>query len=140
MHISAIFSSIVAVTLGAIYGPSLMYVLHFMTCIFSDEADVKPTLTKPTSGLHQDSHKDVKPDVKSTKLAEKKVLPEQFPAELLASVEKDLLLVLDDVTLNLPVDLDVLTSEVCKARGSKDVPPRLVENLLQKFSAQMLVR
>ncbi|ELT87258.1 hypothetical protein CAPTEDRAFT_192776 [Capitella teleta] len=54
------------------------------------------------------------------------------------AVEKELLIVLDEATLNLPVNLEALMVEMSKVQTN--ISPKLIENLLQKFSAQMLIR
>ena len=120
-------------------------------CLFTDVlSDRKPPIdllsgaTVPatlSSTSISDIKPDVKPDIKPPVKIEQETPTEQFSVEETAAIEKELLLVLDDVSLNLPVELDVLMDELCKVRGSsRDVSADLVENLLQKFAAQMMVR
>ncbi len=58
--------------------------------------------------------------------------------ELQQEAEKVLLIVLDDITLNLPVTGDHLVAAVGK-HLKQDLPASLVEDLLQKFAAQKLI-
>jgi len=53
-------------------------------------------------------------------------------------VERTLLSQLTDISLNLPVELDMLWQATIKA-VNKDVPLSLVDNLVQKYAAQSLL-
>jgi len=53
-------------------------------------------------------------------------------------VESSLLSQLTDISLNLPVELDVLWHATSKAIN-KDVPLSVVDNLVQKYAAQSLL-
>ena len=53
-------------------------------------------------------------------------------------VERTLLGQLTDISLNLPVELDVLWQATTKAID-KDVPLSVVDNLVQKYAAQSLL-
>lgn len=63
----------------------------------------------------------------------------QISPELSSAVEKSLLMLLDDVTIDLPCNASQLTKFVSKDI-CQDVPCMVVEDLLQKLNAQALIK
>ena len=64
--------------------------------------------------------------------------PVHLPPELLNKVECHLLKMLSDITLLLPMEVSSFTSSVRKTFG-QNIPNSVVEDLMYKFSAQMLI-
>ena len=63
----------------------------------------------------------------------------QVNPDLLSQVETQLQLYLSDVTLNFPIEGNFLYNYVSKQLDNK-FPLSAVEDLLQKFAAQQLIR
>lgn len=61
-----------------------------------------------------------------------------FLQDLLPEVERTLLNELTDISLNLPVDVNIVWQATVKA-FNQDVPQSVVENLIQKYAAQALL-
>lgn len=64
--------------------------------------------------------------------------PVHLPPELLNQIECHLLKMLSDITLLLPMEVTSFTSSVRKHFG-QNIPESAVEDLMYKFSAQMLI-
>lgn len=65
---------------------------------------------------------------------------ERLPQDQLKEIEKSLLLVLDDATIELPIDTTDLRKLVAKQSSARSVPAWAVEEFLQKFTALTAVR
>lgn len=97
-----------------------------------DSSSVPSSSLTPNSSLTTPSSHSVKseeaPTVEAVKLSQ----------EFISQVEKTLLHHLTDISLNLPLELNVLHHATIKMLD-KDVPFDLVDNLVQKYAAQTLL-
>ena len=96
--------------------------------------DVTPSSSQPSTGATAVPVSEPVASQSSQRNEATKTTP-----EFTASVEQELLLLLGDVTLNLPCDLHNLTDLLSKVLHA-DVATNLVEDLLHKFAAQTLIR
>jgi mRNA (2'-O-methyladenosine-N6-)-methyltransferase len=88
------------------------------------------TLTPSSSAANLQTH--VKDEMKPVEQLIK------LPPEVIAEVEKILLSQLTDISLNLPVELKILWQTTAKALNY-DLPFSVVDDLIQKYSAQALL-
>lgn len=93
------------------------------TSLESATSTAKPTISIKT---------ELKPDIKT------EILP-VVPAEDLQELEKKILITLNDFSLTLPVDVNSFRQNILKTFEG-DVPLSTVEDMLQKFAAQLLIR
>lgn len=76
-------------------------------------------------------------NVQSVEVKEEK---EKISPEKLKEIENKLLLVLDDATIELPIDVIDLHKLVAKHIPNETIPLTAVEDLVQKFTAQTAVK